>query len=107
MSFVAHLPQDDKTSLLKQHRQKELDFRRKTYRQVHTTHFVFVSCGKLLTNSFAVFYRWKEWQPGFPMSIDANRHKDLPRDIQFDSEKGVDFVLNYTKAYVLSLLQYC
>uniref|UniRef100_A0A7N6A4C6 Arachidonate 5-lipoxygenase a n=1 Tax=Anabas testudineus TaxID=64144 RepID=A0A7N6A4C6_ANATE len=69
----AHLPQDDKTSLLKQHRQKELDSRRKTY-------------------------RWREWQPGFPMSIDANRHKDLPRDIQFDSEKGVDFVLNYTKA---------
>uniref|UniRef100_A0A7N9AW46 Arachidonate 5-lipoxygenase a n=1 Tax=Mastacembelus armatus TaxID=205130 RepID=A0A7N9AW46_9TELE len=68
----AHLPQDDKSSLVKQHRQKELDFRRKTY-------------------------RWKEWQPGFPMSIDANRHKDLPRDIQFDSEKGVDFVLNYTK----------
>lgn len=47
------------------------------------------------------FLRWKEWQPGFPMSIDADRHKDLPRDIQFDSEKGVDFVLNYTKAYVL------
>uniref|UniRef100_A0A671YMJ7 Arachidonate 5-lipoxygenase b, tandem duplicate 2 n=1 Tax=Sparus aurata TaxID=8175 RepID=A0A671YMJ7_SPAAU len=69
----AHLPQDDKTSLVKQHRQKELDMRRKTY-------------------------RWKEWQPGFPMSIDANRHKDLPRDIQFDSEKGVDFVLNYSKA---------
>uniref|UniRef100_A0A4W6CE04 Arachidonate 5-lipoxygenase b, tandem duplicate 3 n=1 Tax=Lates calcarifer TaxID=8187 RepID=A0A4W6CE04_LATCA len=69
----AHLPQDDKTSVVKQHRQKELDLRRKTY-------------------------RWKEWQPGFPMSIDANRHKDLPRDIQFDSEKGVDFVLNYSKA---------
>lgn len=34
------------------------------------------------------------------MSIDANRHKDLPRDIQFDSEKGVDFILNYSKAYV-------
>lgn len=48
-----------------------------------------------------VLLRWKEWQPGFPMSIDANRHKDLPRDIQFDSEKGVDFVLNYSKAYVL------
>lgn len=44
------------------------------------------------------FSRWKEWQPGFPMSIDANAHKDLPRDIQFDSEKGVDFVLNYVKA---------
>uniref|UniRef100_A0AAQ4P2Y4 Arachidonate 5-lipoxygenase a n=1 Tax=Gasterosteus aculeatus aculeatus TaxID=481459 RepID=A0AAQ4P2Y4_GASAC len=69
----AFLPQDDKTSLVKRHRQKELEARRKTY-------------------------RWKEWQPGFPMSIDANRHKDLPRDIQFDSEKGVDFVLNYSKA---------
>ncbi|XP_051815431.1 polyunsaturated fatty acid 5-lipoxygenase [Acanthochromis polyacanthus] len=69
----AHLPQDDKTSLVKQHRQKELETRRRTY-------------------------RWKEWQPGFPMSIDASRHKDLPRDIQFDSEKGVDFVLNYSKA---------
>ncbi|XP_060943461.1 polyunsaturated fatty acid 5-lipoxygenase isoform X1 [Limanda limanda] len=69
----AHLPQDDKISLVKQHRQKELDMRKKTY-------------------------RWKEWQPGFPMSIDAERHRDLPRDIQFDSEKGVDFVLNYVKA---------
>uniref|UniRef100_A0A3P8T533 Arachidonate 5-lipoxygenase b, tandem duplicate 1 n=1 Tax=Amphiprion percula TaxID=161767 RepID=A0A3P8T533_AMPPE len=65
-----HIPQDDKTGLVKQHRQKELETRKKTY-------------------------RWKEWQPGFPMSIDANRHKDLPRDIQFDSEKGVDFILNY------------
>ncbi len=56
-----------------------------------------------MLNNSAVLYRWKEWQPGFPMSIDASRHKDLPRDIQFDSEKGVDFVLNYTKAYVLLL----
>ncbi|XP_027862603.1 polyunsaturated fatty acid 5-lipoxygenase [Xiphophorus couchianus] len=69
----AFLPQDDKTSIVKQHRQKELDQRRKTY-------------------------RWKEWQPGFPLSIDANKHRDLPRDIQFDSEKGVDFILNYSKA---------
>ncbi|XP_075874642.1 polyunsaturated fatty acid 5-lipoxygenase [Nelusetta ayraudi] len=69
----ARLPQHDKISVVKRHRQRELELRRKTY-------------------------RWKEWQPGFPMSIDANRHKDLPRDIQFDSEKGVDFVLNYTKA---------
>uniref|UniRef100_A0A3P8PGM8 Arachidonate 5-lipoxygenase a n=1 Tax=Astatotilapia calliptera TaxID=8154 RepID=A0A3P8PGM8_ASTCA len=76
----AHLPQDDKTSLVKQHRQKELDGRRKTY-------------------------RWREWQPGFPMSIDANRHKDLPRDIQFDSEKGVDFILNYSKLQLF--LQKC
>ncbi|XP_068597844.1 polyunsaturated fatty acid 5-lipoxygenase-like [Brachionichthys hirsutus] len=69
----ACLLQDDKSSLLKQHRQKELEMRRK-------------AC------------RWKEWQPGFPMSIDANRHKDLPQDIRFDSEKAVDFVLNYSKA---------
>lgn len=40
------------------------------------------------------------------MSINANRHSDLPRDIQFDSEKGVDFVLNYTKAYVLCLVHF-
>uniref|UniRef100_A0A8C6S1B5 Arachidonate 5-lipoxygenase a n=1 Tax=Neogobius melanostomus TaxID=47308 RepID=A0A8C6S1B5_9GOBI len=70
---TAHLPQDDKTSVVKLHRQKELNTRCKTY-------------------------RWKEWQPGFPMSIDAAHHRDLPRDIQFDSEKGVDFVLNYSKA---------
>lgn len=38
VSVVAHLPQDDKTSLVKQHRQKELDMRRKTYRQVHSAH---------------------------------------------------------------------
>uniref|UniRef100_A0A3P8V726 Arachidonate 5-lipoxygenase b, tandem duplicate 3 n=1 Tax=Cynoglossus semilaevis TaxID=244447 RepID=A0A3P8V726_CYNSE len=69
----ARLPQDDKTSIMKQHRHKELELRKKNY-------------------------RWAEWQPGFPMSIDANRHKDLPRDIQFDTEKGVDFVLNYAKA---------
>nr|XP_061794001.1 polyunsaturated fatty acid 5-lipoxygenase-like isoform X2 [Nerophis lumbriciformis] len=69
----AHLSQDDKLSLVKQHRQNELEMRRKSY-------------------------RWTEWKPGFPMSIDAKRHRDLPRDIQFDSEKGVDFVLNYSKA---------
>uniref|UniRef100_A0AAR2LCK4 Arachidonate 5-lipoxygenase a n=1 Tax=Pygocentrus nattereri TaxID=42514 RepID=A0AAR2LCK4_PYGNA len=69
----ARLPQDDKTRVAKQHRRKELETRQKTY-------------------------RWKEWHPGFPMSIDAKTHKELPRDIQFDSEKGVDFILNYSKA---------
>lgn len=69
----ARLPQNDKTRLAKQHRRKELENRQKTY-------------------------RWREWQPGIPMSIDANKHSELPRDIQFDSEKGVDFVLNYSKA---------
>ncbi|MCJ8730663.1 hypothetical protein PDJAM_G00187030 [Pangasius djambal] len=69
----ARLPQHDKTRVAKQHRRKELENRQKTF-------------------------RWKEWHPGFPMSIDANAHKDLPRDIQFDSEKGMDFALNYSKA---------
>ncbi|XP_053730344.1 polyunsaturated fatty acid 5-lipoxygenase isoform X1 [Synchiropus splendidus] len=69
----AHLPQDDKLSLFKKHRKAELEMRQKTY-------------------------RWTEWQPGFPLSIDAKAHHDLPRDVQFDSEKGVDFALNYTKA---------
>ncbi|KAL1263256.1 hypothetical protein QQF64_005995 [Cirrhinus molitorella] len=69
----ARLPQHEKTGVAKQHRRKELEQRQKTY-------------------------RWKEWHPGFPMSIDAKAHSELPRDIQFDSEKGVDFVLNYSKA---------
>lgn len=100
MPVVAFLPQDDKTSLVKKHRQKELELRRKTYRQVLQTS----SClsTRYSIHEYLLLLRWKEWQPGFPMSIDANRHKDLPRDIQFDSEKGVDFVLNYSKAYVLS-----
>ncbi|KAM9364331.1 polyunsaturated fatty acid 5-lipoxygenase-like [Pholidichthys leucotaenia] len=69
----ARLPQDDKTSLMKEQRQKELENRRK-------------------------MYRWTEWQPGFPMSIDAKKYKDLPRDVQFDSDKGIDFNLNFANA---------
>ncbi|XP_003219928.1 polyunsaturated fatty acid 5-lipoxygenase isoform X1 [Anolis carolinensis] len=64
---------DDKTHILKNHRRKELEERQK-------------------------LYRWAEWHPGFPLNIDAKSHKELPRNIQFDSEKGVDFILNYTKA---------
>ncbi|XP_051475616.1 polyunsaturated fatty acid 5-lipoxygenase isoform X3 [Apus apus] len=69
----AKLSRDDKTHILKQHRRKELESRQK-------------------------MYRWKEWHPGFPLSIDALSHRDLPRDIQFDNEKGIDFILNYSKA---------
>ncbi|XP_053106005.1 polyunsaturated fatty acid 5-lipoxygenase isoform X2 [Hemicordylus capensis] len=69
----AKLFRDDKTQILKHHRRKELEDRQK-------------------------LYRWAEWHPGFPLSIDAKSHKELPRNIQFDSEKGVDFILNYTKA---------
>uniref|UniRef100_A0A8D2LIB4 Arachidonate 5-lipoxygenase n=1 Tax=Varanus komodoensis TaxID=61221 RepID=A0A8D2LIB4_VARKO len=64
---------DDKTQILKQHRRKELEDRQK-------------------------MYRWAEWHPGFPLNIDSKTHKELPRNIQFDTEKGVDFILNYTKA---------
>ncbi|CAJ1067412.1 polyunsaturated fatty acid 5-lipoxygenase-like [Xyrichtys novacula] len=69
----ARLPQDDKTGLVKQQRKIELKMRRETY-------------------------RWKEWQPGFPRSIDADKYSDLPRDIQFDSDKNVDFTLNFAEA---------
>uniref|UniRef100_A0A8C6X3I4 Arachidonate 5-lipoxygenase n=1 Tax=Naja naja TaxID=35670 RepID=A0A8C6X3I4_NAJNA len=69
----AKLFDDEKTQILKQHRHKELEERQK-------------------------MYRWAEWHPGFPLNIDAKYHKELPRNIQFDSEKGVDFILNYTKA---------
>ncbi|KAJ6655455.1 hypothetical protein lerEdw1_005156 [Lerista edwardsae] len=69
----AKLFRDDKTQLLKHHRRKELEDRQK-------------------------LYRWGEWHPGFPLNIDAKSHKELPRNIQFDSEKGADFILNYTKA---------
>ncbi|XP_013927287.1 PREDICTED: arachidonate 5-lipoxygenase, partial [Thamnophis sirtalis] len=69
----AKLFEDEKTQILKLQRRKELEERQK-------------------------LYKWTEWQPGFPLSIDAKSHKELPRNIQFDSEKGVDFILNYTKA---------
>ncbi|XP_026574500.1 arachidonate 5-lipoxygenase isoform X2 [Pseudonaja textilis] len=69
----AKLFDDEKTQILKHHRRKELEERQK-------------------------LYRWAEWHPGFPLNIDAKYHKELPRNIQFDSEKGVDFILNYTKA---------
>ncbi|XP_054840938.1 polyunsaturated fatty acid 5-lipoxygenase [Eublepharis macularius] len=69
----AKLSRDDKAPILKHHRRKELEDRQK-------------------------LYRWGEWHPGFPLNIDAKTHRELPRNIQFDSEKGVDFILNYTKA---------
>ncbi|XP_016328325.1 arachidonate 5-lipoxygenase-like [Sinocyclocheilus anshuiensis] len=47
---------------------------------------------------FAVSNRWKEWRPGFPMSIDANSSTELPLDIQFEAAKSVDFSLNYITA---------
>ncbi|KAM3840220.1 polyunsaturated fatty acid 5-lipoxygenase isoform 2-T2 [Vipera latastei] len=69
----AKLLENEKTQILKHHRRKELEERQK-------------------------LYRWGEWHPGFPLNIDAKSHKELPRNIQFDSEKGIDFILNYTKA---------
>ncbi|XP_077073636.1 polyunsaturated fatty acid 5-lipoxygenase-like [Siphateles boraxobius] len=70
---TARLSQDDKTSLLKEHRRTELESRQQ-------------------------LFRWKEWQPGFPMSIDANSGNELPLDVQFEAEKAVDFYVNFIKA---------
>uniref|UniRef100_UPI00358E5185 polyunsaturated fatty acid 5-lipoxygenase isoform X2 n=1 Tax=Myxine glutinosa TaxID=7769 RepID=UPI00358E5185 len=69
----AIIPQKDTDPRLRQQRMKELEERQK-------------------------LYRWQEWQPGFLGSIDAAKHSDLPRDVQFDSEKAVHFLANYTKA---------
>ncbi|XP_029464988.1 arachidonate 5-lipoxygenase-like [Rhinatrema bivittatum] len=69
----AKLLQDDKIQILKEYRQKELEARQK-------------------------LYRWKEWQPGFLLSIDANSHSELPREVQFDGKKLYDFDLNYIRA---------
>ncbi|KAG1930260.1 polyunsaturated fatty acid 5-lipoxygenase-like [Pimephales promelas] len=70
---TAQLPQDDKTSLLKEQRRTELESRQQ-------------------------LFRWKEWQPGFPMSIDANSSNELPVDVQFEAEKTMDFNVNFVTA---------
>uniref|UniRef100_A0A8C1MCF8 Arachidonate 5-lipoxygenase n=1 Tax=Cyprinus carpio TaxID=7962 RepID=A0A8C1MCF8_CYPCA len=64
------LPQDDN---MKEYRRMELESRQR-------------------------LFRWKEWHPGFPLSIDANTSTELPVDIQFETAKTVDFTLNYLKA---------
>ncbi|KAK9971188.1 hypothetical protein ABG768_027077 [Culter alburnus] len=69
----ARLPQDEKNSLLKEHRRMELESRQQ-------------------------LFRWKEWHPGFPMSIDADSSNELPLDIQFELDKSVDFNLNFLTA---------
>ncbi|XP_074531835.1 polyunsaturated fatty acid 5-lipoxygenase-like isoform X2 [Halichoeres trimaculatus] len=68
----ACLPQHDKTGLMKQHRQTELDTRRATF-------------------------GWREWQPGFPKSIDVDKYSDLPPDVKFRNEKDGDFLANFIK----------
>nr|XP_055053976.1 polyunsaturated fatty acid 5-lipoxygenase-like [Misgurnus anguillicaudatus] len=69
----ARLPQDD-TKLFKKERQEELKSRRK-------------------------IFRWNEWHPGFPQSIDANV-TDLPLDVQFDVWKACDFKKNFAEVFV-------
>ncbi|XP_048065750.1 polyunsaturated fatty acid 5-lipoxygenase-like [Megalobrama amblycephala] len=69
----ARLPQDEKNSLLKEHRRMELESRQQ-------------------------LFRWKEWHPGFPMNIDADSSNELPLDIQFELDKSVDFDLNFLTA---------
>ncbi|XP_073779153.1 arachidonate 5-lipoxygenase b, tandem duplicate 3 isoform X1 [Danio rerio] len=64
------LPQDEKLSILKQYRHKELENRQKQF-------------------------RWNEWKAGLPLSIDANGCSELPLDVQFDTAKSVDFSVNF------------
>ncbi|XP_059367610.1 polyunsaturated fatty acid 5-lipoxygenase-like isoform X1 [Carassius carassius] len=45
-----------------------------------------------------LLFRWKEWRPGFPLSIDASSSTELHLDMQFEAAKSVDFSLNYITA---------
>uniref|UniRef100_A0A8C1SSW1 Lipoxygenase domain-containing protein n=1 Tax=Cyprinus carpio TaxID=7962 RepID=A0A8C1SSW1_CYPCA len=45
-------------------------------------------------------FRWNEWSPGFPESIDA-KMGELPKDVQFDEEKDSDFKRNFLKDLVI------
>uniref|UniRef100_A0A8C1HZ32 Arachidonate 5-lipoxygenase-like n=1 Tax=Cyprinus carpio carpio TaxID=630221 RepID=A0A8C1HZ32_CYPCA len=70
---TARLPQDDTKSFQEQ-RKDELESRQK-------------------------IFRWKEWSPGLPMSIDAEV-KDLPKEVQFDEEKELEWYCNLGKVGV-------
>ncbi|XP_026093479.1 arachidonate 5-lipoxygenase-like [Carassius auratus] len=67
---TARLPQDDTESFQEQ-RKDELESRRK-------------------------IFRWREWSPGFPMSIDADLN-DLPKEVQFDRKKNFDWEWNFVR----------
>ncbi|RXN33027.1 arachidonate 5-lipoxygenase-like protein [Labeo rohita] len=70
LASAARLSQDDKDFQVQ--RKVELEFRQKKF-------------------------RWIEWSPGFPRSIDAKEH-ELPKEAQFDEEKQSDFKQNSLKA---------
>ncbi|KAG1930258.1 polyunsaturated fatty acid 5-lipoxygenase [Pimephales promelas] len=79
---TARLSHEDKTSLLKEHRRTELESRQQ-------------------------LFRWTEWQPGFPMSIDANSSNELPIDVQFEAGKalGNESLFKVIKSLGLKKLQ--
>uniref|UniRef100_A0A8C1SVS5 Lipoxygenase domain-containing protein n=1 Tax=Cyprinus carpio TaxID=7962 RepID=A0A8C1SVS5_CYPCA len=43
--------------------------------------------------------KWKEWSPGFPMSIDA-KVNELPKDVQFDGNKQSEWDWDFKKHLV-------
>uniref|UniRef100_A0A8C1P349 Arachidonate 5-lipoxygenase n=1 Tax=Cyprinus carpio TaxID=7962 RepID=A0A8C1P349_CYPCA len=48
-------------------------------------------------------FRWKEWSPGFPMSIDA-KVNELPKDVQFDGNKQSEWDWDFKKVIADLLL---
>ncbi|XP_058629904.1 polyunsaturated fatty acid 5-lipoxygenase-like isoform X2 [Onychostoma macrolepis] len=70
---LARLPQDDTKSFQEQ-RKDELESRQK-------------------------IFRWNEWRPGFPMSIDTTVD-ELPKEVQFDEEKDLDWYCNLVEVGV-------
>ncbi|RXN30288.1 arachidonate 5-lipoxygenase-like protein [Labeo rohita] len=70
---TARLPQDD-TESFQEHRKDQLECRQK-------------------------IFRWTEWSPGFPRSIDA-KVDDLPKEVQFYGEKSSEWKLDLMKVFV-------
>ncbi|KAF4114144.1 polyunsaturated fatty acid 5-lipoxygenase-like [Onychostoma macrolepis] len=44
-------------------------------------------------------FRWNQWRPGFPKSIDATV-KELPKEVQFDEEKESEWYWDLAKVFV-------
>ncbi|XP_043093214.1 polyunsaturated fatty acid 5-lipoxygenase-like [Puntigrus tetrazona] len=70
---TARLPQND-TEPFQEQRKDELESRQK-------------------------IFRWNEWRPGFPMSIDANVD-DLPKEVQFDGEKNSQWYWDLAEVFI-------
>ncbi|KAI2644383.1 Polyunsaturated fatty acid 5-lipoxygenase [Labeo rohita] len=76
---TARLPQDD-TESFQEHRKDQLECRQK-------------------------IFRWTEWSPGFPRSIDA-KVDDLPKEVQFYGEKKLRVETGFNESVSLGTVSW-